>query len=87
MEYGMVSAAYIAASILFILSLGGLSNQESAQRGNLFGIAGIGLAIVATIAGSTPISLVLVLVVMAITGFNIGEAVILFWHRSKRLNQ
>ena len=68
MEYGMVSAAYIAASILFILSLGGLSNQESARRGNLFGIAGMTLAIVATIAGSTPISLTLVLVVMAIGG-------------------
>ena len=68
MEYGMVSAAYIAASILFILSLGGLSNQESARRGNLFGIAGMTLAIVATIAGSTPISLALVLVVMAIGG-------------------
>ena len=68
MDYGMISAAYIAASILFILSLGGLSNQESAQRGNLFGIAGMTLAIVATIAGSTPISLALVLMVMATGG-------------------
>ena len=32
MEYGLVSAAYISASVLFILSLGGLSNQEKAKR-------------------------------------------------------
>ena len=42
MEYGLVSAAYISASVLFILSLGGLSNQEKAKRAVWFGIAGIG---------------------------------------------
>ena len=36
MEYGLVSAAYISASVLFILSLGGLSNQEKAKE--LFGL-------------------------------------------------
>jgi H+-translocating NAD(P) transhydrogenase subunit beta len=41
--------AYILASILFILSLGGLSRQESAQRGNLLGMLGMGLALIATI--------------------------------------
>ena len=40
MEYGLVSAAYISASVLFILSLGGLSNQEKAKRAVWFGIAG-----------------------------------------------
>lgn len=44
-------AAYLGAAILFIMSLGGLSNQESARRGNLFGIIGMGLAMVIAIAG------------------------------------
>ena len=46
---GMVTVAYIAASILFILALGGLSHQETARRGNVFGIVGMTIAIVATI--------------------------------------
>lgn len=68
MSSGIISAAYIAASILFILSLGGLSNQESAQRGNLFGIAGMTLAISATLIGGTPISYTLVIALMAVGG-------------------
>lgn len=68
MATGMISAVYIAASILFILSLGGLSHQESARRGNLFGIAGMALAIVATLIAFVPASLGLVLGVMAIGG-------------------
>jgi NAD(P) transhydrogenase subunit beta len=42
------TAAYLFASILFILSLGGLSSQESAKRGVLFGIVGMIVAIIAT---------------------------------------
>ncbi|SVA96007.1 uncharacterized protein METZ01_LOCUS148861 [marine metagenome] len=49
MSTGVISSAYIAASILFILSLGGLSGQETARRGNLFGILGMGLAIAVTV--------------------------------------
>jgi H+-translocating NAD(P) transhydrogenase subunit beta len=45
---GLLTIAYVAASILFILSLGGLSNQQSARRGNLYGIVGMLLAIGAT---------------------------------------
>ena len=45
----MLGAAYLAAGALFILSLNGLSNQESARRGNLFGIIGMTIAVVATI--------------------------------------
>ncbi len=45
---GLLTIAYVAASILFILSLGGLSNQETARRGNLYGIIGMLLAIGAT---------------------------------------
>jgi NAD(P) transhydrogenase subunit beta len=48
MSSNLVTVAYIAASALFILSLGGLANQETARRGNVFGIAGMLLAFVAT---------------------------------------
>ena len=65
---GLISAVYIAASILFILSLSGLSHQESARQGNLFGIAGMTLAIGATLLAFTPTSYGLVLGVMAIGG-------------------
>ncbi|MEL6200098.1 MAG: NAD(P)(+) transhydrogenase (Re/Si-specific) subunit beta, partial [Pseudomonadota bacterium] len=51
MSIGMVQAAYIIATILFILALGGLSNQETARRGNLYGMAGMALALAATIFG------------------------------------
>ena len=51
MSIGIVSAAYIAAAILFILSLGGLSGQESAKRAVWFGIAGMALAVGATVFG------------------------------------
>jgi NAD(P) transhydrogenase subunit beta len=53
MSQGLQSVSYIVSSILFILSLGGLSNQESAKRGNLFGIIGMFLAVVATALGES----------------------------------
>ena len=48
MSNNLLTVAYVAASILFILSLGGLSNQETARRGNVYGIAGMVVAIGAT---------------------------------------
>ena len=45
------TAAYIAAAVLFILSLGGLSNQESAKRAVWYGIVGMFIAVFATILG------------------------------------
>jgi NAD(P) transhydrogenase subunit beta len=51
MSLGLVSAAYVAAAVLFILSLGGLSGQESAKRAVWFGIAGMALAVAATVFG------------------------------------
>ena len=48
---GIVTVSYIAATILFILALGGLSHQETARRGNWYGIAGMAIALVATIFG------------------------------------
>jgi NAD(P) transhydrogenase subunit beta len=43
--------SYIAATVLFILALGGLSNQETARRGNWYGIAGMVIALLATVFG------------------------------------
>jgi NAD(P) transhydrogenase subunit beta len=48
---GIVTVSYIAATILFILALGGLSHQETARRGNWYGIIGMTIALVATILG------------------------------------
>jgi NAD(P) transhydrogenase subunit beta len=48
---GIISVSYIIATILFILALGGLSNQETARRGNWYGIIGMAIALVATVLG------------------------------------
>ena len=49
MTASLATVAYIGATILFILSLGGLSNPETARRGNLFGMIGMAIAVVATV--------------------------------------
>jgi len=51
MSVSLVTASYIGATILFILSLGGLSNPETAKRGNWYGIVGMAIAVLATIFG------------------------------------
>jgi NAD(P) transhydrogenase subunit beta len=51
MSASLATVSYIGATILFILSLGGLSNQESALRGNLYGMVGMALAVLATVFG------------------------------------
>jgi H+-translocating NAD(P) transhydrogenase subunit beta len=51
MTSSLATMAYIAAIILFILSLGGLSNPETARRGNLFGMVGMAIAVLATVLG------------------------------------
>ena len=51
MEFGFTTAAYVVAAVLFILSLGGLSGQESAKRAVWYGIAGMALAVAATLVG------------------------------------
>ena len=49
MENGFITAVYVTASILFILALGGMSNQESAKRSVWYGIVGMALAVIATL--------------------------------------
>jgi NAD(P) transhydrogenase subunit beta len=51
MTSGLINVSYIAATILFILALGGLSQHETSRRGNLFGIVGMTIALLATIIG------------------------------------
>ena len=51
MASGLITVSYIAAAILFILSLGGLSQQETARRGNVYGMIGMAIAIVVTVLG------------------------------------
>ena len=51
MSSSLVTVAYIGATILFILSLGGLSNPETSRRGNLLGIVGMTVAVLATVLG------------------------------------
>ncbi|ATG79193.1 NAD(P)(+) transhydrogenase (Re/Si-specific) subunit beta [Pseudoalteromonas sp. B131b] len=51
MSTGIVTVAYIAAMVLFILALNGLSNQETARKGNWYGISGMVIALFATVLG------------------------------------
>ena len=49
MSANLVAVAYIGATILFILSLGGLSNPETSRRGNLYGMVGLAIAVLASV--------------------------------------
>ena len=51
MSSSLATVSYIGATILFILSLGGLSNPETSRRGNLYGIIGMAIAVLATVFG------------------------------------
>ncbi|MCH1484251.1 MAG: NAD(P)(+) transhydrogenase (Re/Si-specific) subunit beta [Alphaproteobacteria bacterium] len=74
MTANIVTAIYIAASVLFILSLGGLSNQESAKRAVWFGIVGMALAVGATIFGPQ-VTISGILIIMIAAGSVIGLVV------------
>ena len=65
-EIGIQTAAYLFASILFILSLGGLSSQESAKRGVFYGIIGMVIAILATVLGQGVEGHIYIIVAIAI---------------------
>jgi NAD(P) transhydrogenase subunit beta len=68
MEYGFTTAAYVVAAVLFIQSLGGLSGQESAKRAVWYGIAGMALAIAATLIGPGAGNWLISLVMLAAGG-------------------
>lgn len=77
---GILSAAYIASAVLFILSLGGLSNQEKAKRAVWYGIFGMAIAVIATIFGPgfTTLSYVLLIPLLgigALIGKNVAQRV------------
>ena len=80
MSVGILSASYITASVLFILSLGGLSNQEKAKRAVWYGIFGMAIAVIATIFGPgfTTLSYVILaplIVIGALIGKTVAERV------------
>jgi len=71
MDFGsdqMTSAAWLGAIVLFILALGGLSHPESARRGNLFGMLGMGVAVLATMVAAVSANYVLLVAALLIGG-------------------
>ncbi len=70
MSEGIVTASYVGATILFVLALGGLSNQETARRGNLFGMIGMAVALLATMFAVT--ANLEILIVGMLIGASIG---------------
>ncbi|MEQ4531962.1 MAG: Re/Si-specific NAD(P)(+) transhydrogenase subunit beta [Mixta sp.] len=68
MSGGLVTAAYIVAAILFIFSLAGLSKHETSKQGNIFGMAGMGIALLATIFGPDAGNIAWILLAMVIGG-------------------
>lgn len=68
MSGGLVTAAYIVAAILFIFSLAGLSKHETSKQGNIFGMAGMGIALLATIFGPDTGNIAWILLAMVIGG-------------------
>jgi NAD(P) transhydrogenase subunit beta len=69
---GIVNVSYIIATILFILALGGLSNQETARRGNWYGIIGMTIALLATVLGDQVTANFEKLIVALLVGGSIG---------------
>ncbi|SEG01223.1 Re/Si-specific NAD(P)(+) transhydrogenase subunit beta [Vibrio hangzhouensis] len=68
MSAGLVQAAYIVAALFFIMSLAGLSKQESARNGNYYGIAGMTIALIATIFSPEAQGFAWIIIAMAIGG-------------------
>lgn len=79
---GVITVSYIAATILFILALGGLSNQETARRGNVYGIVGMAIALLATILGVVTDNLEILIGTLAV-----GAAVGLLLARRVQMTQ
>ncbi|MDE9440919.1 Re/Si-specific NAD(P)(+) transhydrogenase subunit beta [Xenorhabdus bovienii] len=78
MSNGVVTAAYIVAAILFIFSLAGLSRHESSRRGNIFGIVGMAIALIATILGPDAGKvgwIILAMIIGAVIGIRLAKKV------------
>jgi NAD(P) transhydrogenase subunit beta len=69
---GIVNISYIIATILFILALGGLSNQETARRGNWYGIIGMTIALLATVASDNVTANFDKLIIALLVGGTVG---------------
>ena len=65
---GVITVSYIIATVLFILALGGLSNQETARRGNWYGIIGMAIALIATVLGVVSQNYTILLAALVIGG-------------------
>ena len=72
MSAELVTVSYIGAIILFILTLGGLSHQETARKGNLYGMIGMTMAVLATIFGPQVTSNTHLIVVAMLVGGSVG---------------
>ena len=68
MPQGLITSAYLGATVLFILALGGLSHQEKARRGNLYGMLGMGIALVVTVVGFVTANHALLVGVLVVGG-------------------
>src|SRR5471032_2032849 len=84
MSASMVAVSYVAAIILFILSLGGLSNPETSRRGNLYGMIGMAIAVLATVFGPRVTSAGIPWVAGALV---VGAAVGLYLARTVKMTQ
>ena len=80
----VATVAYLGAAILFILSLGGLSNPETSRRGNLYGVIGMALAVLATIVGPRVAAAGIPLIVGALV---IGGSVGLYAAKTVKMTQ
>ena len=72
MSEGLVTVSYLGAIILFILTLGGLSNQETARKGNIYGIIGMTIAVLATIFGPQVTTNIHLIIIAMLIGGSIG---------------
>src|SRR5215212_4733818 len=84
MSASLATVSYIAAIILFILSLGGLSNPESSRRGNLYGMIGMAIAVLATVFGPRVTSGGIAWILVALV---IGGAIGLYLARTVKMTQ
>ena len=84
MSSSLSTVGYIGATILFILCLGGLSNQETSRRGNLYGMIGMAIAVVATVFGTQVMSAGLPYIIAAMI---VGAAIGLYAARVVQMTQ